>query len=129
MSHHFSKTVAMDFQAVADNVTAEPKACSFGIPAQIDVRQTLSTLIYAPWSHPSERRCSSRQVRPSGPSLRLRRAMDIVAHSLWASPGVIRTARRRSVGSGQARAAVTPAPPHCALHNKQIARHAWALLI
>lgn len=41
MSYHFSKTVAMDFQAAVDKVTAELKARGFGILTQIDVRQTL----------------------------------------------------------------------------------------
>lgn len=41
MSYHFSKTVAMDFQAAVDKVTAELQARGFGILTQIDVRQTL----------------------------------------------------------------------------------------
>lgn len=41
MSYHFSKTVAMDYQAAVDKVTAELKARGFGILTQIDVRQTL----------------------------------------------------------------------------------------
>lgn len=41
MGYHFSKTVAMDFQAAVDKVTAELKARGFGILTQIDVRQTL----------------------------------------------------------------------------------------
>ena len=41
MSYHFSKTVAMDFQAAVDKVTAELKARGFGVLTQIDVRQTL----------------------------------------------------------------------------------------
>ncbi|GAP34160.1 DUF302 domain-containing protein [Piscinibacter sakaiensis] len=41
MSYHFSKTVAVDFQAAVDKVTAELKARGFGILTQIDVRQTL----------------------------------------------------------------------------------------
>lgn len=41
MSYHFSKTVAMDFQAAVDKVTAKLKARGFGILTQIDVRQTL----------------------------------------------------------------------------------------
>ena len=41
MDHHFSKTVALDFQAAVDKVTDELKARGFGILTQIDVRQTL----------------------------------------------------------------------------------------
>ena len=41
MSYHFSKTVAMDFQAAVEKVTAELKSRGFGILTRIDVRQTL----------------------------------------------------------------------------------------
>lgn len=41
MDYHFSKTVALDFQAAVDKVTDELKARGFGILTQIDVRQTL----------------------------------------------------------------------------------------
>ncbi|MBO9648181.1 MAG: DUF302 domain-containing protein [Variovorax sp.] len=41
MTYHFSKTVAMEFLAAVDKVTAELKAQGFGILTQIDVQKTL----------------------------------------------------------------------------------------
>lgn len=41
MNYHFSKTVALDFDAAVAKVTADLKTQGFGILTQIDVQQTL----------------------------------------------------------------------------------------